>query len=165
MPAMTEVPARPVHLAFWWKPGCATNTRQIGMLAAAGCEVSVRDLLTEAWTAATLAPFMHGRPVADWFNPAAPAVKQGRIEPGALTDEQALAMLLAEPLLIRRPLLQAGAEYCCGFDAQWLAARGVVLGDGPLPQGCSHPASPPDSRKILAYDDPAAYCRPPSGPL
>ena len=27
------------HVTFWWKPGCATNTRQIRLLEAAGCTV------------------------------------------------------------------------------------------------------------------------------
>ncbi len=137
-------------VSFWWKPGCATNTRQIRLLEAAGCEVEVRDLLAEAWTPERLAGFLAGRPVARWFNPAAPAVKDGSVNPAAFSAESALARLVAEPLLIRRPLIELDGARTSGFDPAWLAARGVMLPDGPVPEGCSH------------GDAPAAYCPPPA---
>ena len=55
-------------------------------------------------------------PVAEWLNLAAPRVKSGEIVPDSLDVEQALAMLLAEPLLIRRPLIQVGDRREVGFD-------------------------------------------------
>jgi len=141
----TTVPVR-----FWWKPGCATNTRQIRLLQAAGCEVEVRDLLTEPWTPARLAGFLGRRPVAEWFNPAAPAVKSGAVVPSAFTPEAALERLAAEPLLIRRPLMEIGNARASGFDTAWLATQGVALAEGPAPEGCAH------------GDAPAAYCPPPA---
>lgn len=128
-------------VTFWGKPGCATNTRQIEALAAAGCTVTVCDLLTEAWTPAALTPFLAGRPVAQWFNPAAPAVKAGQVRPEDFDAGQALARLVAEPLLIRRPLLRLGGECRQGFDPQWLAGHGVRLPDAPVGEGCSHPGA------------------------
>jgi nitrogenase-associated protein len=137
-------------VSFWWKPGCATNTRQIRLLEAAGCEVAVRDLLTEGWTPDRLAGFLAGRPVSQWFNPAAPAVKDGSVNPSAFSAEGALARLVAEPILIRRPLIELDGARMSGFDPGWLHAHGIDLPAGPVPEGCSH------------GDAPAAYCPPPA---
>lgn len=140
-----------MQIRFWWKPGCATNTRQIRLLEQAGCEVTVLNLLTEPWTPSRLAAFLGRRPVAEWFNPAAPAVKSGAVVPGAFSPEAALERLVAEPLLIRRPLLEIGNARCSGFAPEWLAAQGVVLApEAPVPEGCSH------------GDAPAAFCPPPA---
>ncbi|MCK9258431.1 MAG: hypothetical protein RBT39_11170 [Azoarcus sp.] len=149
-------------VSLWWKPGCATNTRQIGLLREAGCEVVVHDLLTEAWTADALSAFFGARPVREWFNPAAPAVKAGTVVPTDFSAEAALARLVAEPLLIRRPLIEVNGERCCGFDAVWLVQRGIRLLDGTVPQGCSH-AHSGDVAECKPPRNPAAYCAPPSG--
>ncbi|MDR2688675.1 MAG: hypothetical protein LBB76_02820 [Azoarcus sp.] len=125
-------------LKFWWKPGCATNTRQIELLRAAGVAVEVRDLLTEAWSPARLEAFFVDRPVTEWFNPAAPAVKHGLVDPASFDAGTALERLVAEPLLIRRPLIEIGETRRSGFDKKWLAARGIDLPSGPLPEGCGH---------------------------
>lgn len=156
---------------FWWKPGCSTNTRQISLLRAAGCVVDVRDLLTEAWTAEWLASFFGGRPVAQWFNPAAPAVKSGAVDPATFTPASALECLIAEPLLIRRPLIEIDGQRCCGFDTGWLASHGLSLGDGAVLDGCSHhgsgqhhlPCPPPAEQGPKPYANPAAYVARPSG--
>ena len=153
-------------VTLWWKPGCATNTRQIALLEAAGCQVEVRDLLTEAWTSALLAEFLGARPVAEWFNPAAPAIKSGEVDPDTFSPDGALARLVADPILIRRPLLDVRGQRCSGFDTEWLGARGVVLPDGPVPQGCSHGEHHhhgDPQRESSRYANPAAYCAPPSG--
>lgn len=60
--------------------------------------------------------------MVEWFNRAAPAVKSGAVDPQQLSGEQALALLLAEPLLIRRPLIQLGAAHLVGFDPAALNA-------------------------------------------
>lgn len=109
-------------LIFYEKPGCGGNARQKRLLRAAGVELEVRDLLAEAWSAETLAPFLAGRPVVEWFNRAAPAVKSGAVDPQQLSAEQALALLLAQPLLIRRPLIQLGEAHLVGFDPAALNA-------------------------------------------
>ena len=88
-------------VVFYEKPGCATNARQKQMLADAGHQLEVRNLLTERWTAQSLLPFLAGQPVSLWFNRAAPRVKSGEVDPAACDAETALLMLLADPLLIR----------------------------------------------------------------
>lgn len=128
------------RVVFYEKPGCASNARQKRALQAAGCHVQAHDLLREPWTAARLRAFLAALPVAQWFNPAAPRVKSGEIDPAALAAEAALALLLAEPLLIRRPLIEVDGWRTAGYDAAVLERRlGIRLG-GDTPQGCSRKA-------------------------
>ncbi|MBT9612038.1 MAG: hypothetical protein IV108_02095, partial [Burkholderiales bacterium] len=93
-------------LIFYEKPGCANNARQKRILLDAGHEVVARDLLSEPWTAHRLLAFFDGLPVADWFNRAAPQVTSGEIDPVRIDADSALDMMLSNPLLIRRPLIE-----------------------------------------------------------
>jgi len=104
------------RIIFWEKPGCQGNSRQKEILLASGHEVEVRDLLTEPWSREKLALFFGNRPVAEWFNPAHPRVKSGEVVPAAFGRDEALALMVAEPLYIVRPLLQVGVERLAGFD-------------------------------------------------
>lgn len=94
------------RIVFWEKPGCGGNARQRALLEAAGHVLERRSLLAEAWSRESLLAFLGALPVAQWFNRAAPRVKSGDVVPEALEAEAALALLQAEPLLIRRPLMQ-----------------------------------------------------------
>ncbi|QJD29186.1 ArsC/Spx/MgsR family protein [Methylococcus geothermalis] len=102
---------------FYEKPGCANNARQKQMLREAGHELIVHDLLETPWRAEELRLFFEGRPVAEWFNRAAPRIKCGDIVPEHLDGEKALALMLDDHLLIRRPLMQVGERREVGFDA------------------------------------------------
>ena len=136
-------------LIFYEKPGCATNSRQKLLLTRAGVEFETRSLLAEKWTTDRLEPFFHGLPVVDWFNRSAPRVKNGQVRPERVSAAQALALMVAEPLLIRRPLLELDSWYGVGFDWENLAARLGVPAElqkkstretrGEL-EGCSHGA-------------------------
>ena len=97
-------------VTFFEKPGCQGNQRQKTLLAAAGHTVHARSLKTEVWTAEGLLAFLGRLPVPEWFNRSAPAIKLGHIDPDALDVRQALTLLLENPLLIRRPLMQVGEE-------------------------------------------------------
>lgn len=135
---------------FFEKPGCAGNARQKQLLAEAGHTVQARDLLSEPWTAASLRPFFGDRPVAEWFNRSAPAVKAGEVDPDALDEAAALALMLMTPLLIRRPLMQVGDRRDCGFEVErvdaWIGLA-PVDGSAGAPEGklegCVRPDMPP----------------------
>ncbi len=61
----------------------------------------------------------------------------------ALGADAALALMLAEPLLIRRPLIEAEGRRCAGFDKEPVLS---LLGQSEISeaaQGCSRPAGPP----------------------
>ena len=105
-------------VTFYEKPGCSNNTRQKKLLAAAGHQVVAKNLLTETWQSERLRAFFGALPVRDWFNYSAPAIKHGEIEPEKLAEQEALALMLENPLLIRRPLMQVGDNLMAGFDQQ-----------------------------------------------
>jgi nitrogenase-associated protein len=109
-------------ITFFEKPGCGNNTKQKALLAAAGHQVIARNLLTEPWTAERLLGFFGSRPVAEWFNRAAPRVKSGEITPEQFGADTALGLMLADPLLIRRPLLEADGRREAGFDQELIQA-------------------------------------------
>ena len=110
-------------LVFYEKPGCATNSRQKLLLTNAGVAFETRSLLAEKWTTDRLEPFFNGLPVDQWFNRSSPRVKNGEVRPERVSAAQALALMVADPLLIRRPLLEQGDWYNVGFDWEFLAAR------------------------------------------
>ncbi len=125
-------------VVFYEKPGCGGNARQKALLIASGHELDVRNLLTEPWTAATLRPFFGSKPLRDWFNSSSPRVKSGEIKFSALTGEAALALMIADPLLIRRPLMQVGERREAGFDqAEVDAWIGLRRTDRPVTEACS----------------------------
>jgi nitrogenase-associated protein len=135
---------------FWEKPGCGGNAKQKALLAASGHSVQARDLRAEPWTAESLRPFFGALPVAAWFNRNSPRVKSGAVRPEILDEAEALALMLAEPLLIRRPLMQVDERRACGFDpvlvAEWIGlaadlpvvdetCQRVSVGGCAVPQG------------------------------
>lgn len=114
---------------FYEKPGCVNNTRQKKLLAAAGHQVVARNLLTEVWQPEHLRSFFGELAVRDWFNYSAPAIKHGEIEPDKLTEQETLALMMENPLLIRRPLMQVGDTLMAGFDQQavdnWIGLKEI----------------------------------------
>ncbi|PPT11162.1 Nitrogenase-associated protein NifO [Geitlerinema sp. FC II] len=103
-------------IVFYEKPGCINNTKQKALLQAAGHTVNARNLLTEPWTKERLYRCLGDRPVVEWFNRTAPAIKSGQVQPERLDAETALALMLQDPLLIRRPIMQVGDRCEVGFD-------------------------------------------------
>ena len=106
---------------FWEKPGCIGNAQQKSVLRKQGYQLNVRDLLTTPWSAFELRPFFANKPVSEWFNQSAPDVKSGVITTDQLTEAEALGLMVENPLLICRPLLQMNELRQSGF------VDGVVL--------------------------------------
>lgn len=129
---------------FYEKPGCANNARQKLLLEKAGHRLEVRNLLEEPWTAAALRSYFGSRPVFEWFNKAAPRVKSGEVDPAALGAEDALALMLSDPILIRRPLIEAEGERVVGFDPgfidTWIGLNEAAPKDSDL-ETCRRPSS------------------------
>jgi nitrogenase-associated protein len=105
-------------IVFWEKPGCQGNAKQKDILRDSGHKLEVCDLLTEPWDASSLALFFGKRPVAEWFNPSHPRIKSGEVIPSAFGREEALMLMVAEPLFIVRLLTQLGEERLAGFDVE-----------------------------------------------
>ncbi len=102
-------------LVFYEKPGCVGNGLQKSLLSRQGVRYQVRDLLSHPWTADSLRAFFGHKPVAEWFNSSAPQVKSGEIPVQSLSEEEALTLMLREPILIRRPLMALGEIRQSGF--------------------------------------------------
>jgi nitrogenase-associated protein len=131
---------------FWEKPGCINNTRQKKLLREAGHTVIDKNLLTEPWQAETLRRFFGELPITAWFNPSAPVIKQGLVKPDIVDATQALSLMQADPLLIRRPLMQVGEQYVVGFDPvfvdSWLGLQAEDVKPADL-ETCPHTIKQP----------------------
>lgn len=103
-------------VVFYEKPFCAANAKQKQILRSSGCTLIERNLLEHGFDEESLRSFMGDKKVADWFNPAAPAIKNGEIMPETLDESSAMVLLMENPILIRRPLMIIGSEKLCGFD-------------------------------------------------
>lgn len=112
------------QVIFYEKPGCISNTRQKKILRNAGHNVIAIDLLKTEWDRKTLLDYFNALPVPLWFNQSSPRIKSGEIVPERLTQEQALQLILDDPILIRRPLLKVDKQFKVGFDFsevdQWI---------------------------------------------
>jgi nitrogenase-associated protein len=137
-------------VVFYEKPGCKNNSKQKVLLATAGHELETYDIRTHAWTPETLRLFFGNRPIADWFNKAAPSIKSGEVVPEKLDADTAINLMIQDPLLIRRPLIQVGERREVGFDidsiSAWIGLEPVDASQQAVSaelmrqdlQGCSH---------------------------
>ncbi|MCS3899587.1 arsenate reductase family protein [Bradyrhizobium japonicum] len=127
-------------IIFYQKPGCATNARQIQALKSAGHDVVVQDILKQPWHADELRSFFRNMPVGSWFNRAAPRVKSGEVNLDSIDAASALALMVSDPLLIRRPLIDLDGIRCAGLDREPALS---LLGHQTQEhlQGCLHQAT------------------------
>lgn len=127
---------------FYEKPGCLNNAKQKQLLVAAGHILVVYDLLQQPWAIKPnkLKAFFGELPVIEWFNYSAPAIKQGNIEPHKLDAQQAIQLMVQQPLLIRRPLIEVDGQLFAGFTSERMI---TLLNLGQLQDNverCSKPA-------------------------
>ena len=124
-------------VVFYEKPGCGNNTRQKQVLSQSGHDVVALDIRVQTWTPATLRPFFGDKPVAEWFNRAAPRVKSGAVVPEDMQADDALAAMCLDPLLIRRPLMDCDGRQMSGFNEAvvdaWIGLSGQAE---PIPETC-----------------------------
>jgi len=119
------------QVLFYEKPGCINNRKQKQLLQEAGHRLEVRNLLSEHWTPQRLRPFL-GADVAGWINNSHPDLKAGTLSLNLEDPTAVLAQLCADPLLIRRPLMQIGGHCLQGFDADVINR---LIGLSRLPEG------------------------------
>lgn len=103
-------------VVFYEKPYCAANAKQKEILRLSGCTLIERNLLEHGLERESLRSFFSGKKVSEWFNPAAPAIKNGLVRPETLSEAEAMELLMSDAILIRRPLMIIGREKLCGFD-------------------------------------------------
>lgn len=110
-------------LEFYEKPGCAGNERQKAKLTSLGCMLIVKNLLTTNWSKEELSGYFVGKLVRDWFNMSAPSIKDGLINIDALDEDEALELMIREPILIKRPLIKYGRVRISGFDPKEIQTK------------------------------------------
>ena len=141
-------------ILFYEKPGCINNTRQKVLLAAAGHTVQAKSLLTEQWTSDRLRTFFGGLPVAQWFNLSAPRIRDGELDYEDLTEGEALKLMLEDPLLIRRPLMEVDGKRRVGFDPdaveRWIGLKHAAAGQDLESCPRSHESEPCDVEEEAA---------------
>ena len=113
-------------ITFYEKPGCLNGEKQKAILNRVGHRLHCVNILKHAWTRAELEPFLASREPRKIMNYTAPANKNGEIDPETLSFEAAVALMVATPLLIRRPLIEVDGLLLQGFDHPRLRA---YLGD------------------------------------
>jgi nitrogenase-associated protein len=110
------------HIIFYEKPGCQNNRRQRELLELAGHTLEVINILTHTWTKDELGRFIGGKAASDCFNPAAPDIRDGRLDPSAYSLEEAIGLMIENPLLIKRPLMELELRFIQGFDPVLLSS-------------------------------------------
>lgn len=120
-------------VSLYGKVGCQGNLRQMEQLKAAGYAVQFIDLLNRELEASELAKFFEGRSLQDCVNRRAPQISSGEFAPETLSDDALMERMIAEPILIKRPLLFFRGEFACGFDHPLV---GRLLGAIPPDTGC-----------------------------
>jgi len=85
-------------------------------------ELDERDYAKNALTAAELRDLFAGRDPRDFLNPRSPAFKAMGLAGKTLSPENAIALMVKEPNLIKRPIVVAGKEMIAGFDRDRLRA-------------------------------------------
>lgn len=104
-----------MDMDFFEKPGCINGEKQKRILRAAGNTLNCIDILTFPWQKELLLPFVTGKVPTEMMNSTAPAIKRGEIDPASLNFEEALTMMVASPILIKRPLIRIGDLHIQGF--------------------------------------------------
>lgn len=109
-----------IDMIFYEKIGCAGNARQKQLLKSYGIEFEVKSLLDTSWNKEALEEFFIGLEKEEIVNPFAPKVKKGEIDLKVLSKSELIEIMIHEPILIKRPLIQVDDEKLCGFDVERL---------------------------------------------
>lgn len=105
---------------FYEKPDCINGEKQKAILHRAGHELHCVNILTHPWNEENLLPFVAGKTPVSMMNATAPALKTGLIDPSLLSSEEAMSLMIQDPILIKRPLINVDDLCIQGFDDQRL---------------------------------------------
>ena len=84
-----------------------------------------RDLFKQPLSADELRRLAGDRPIAEIFSWKSPTARQKGLQPGSLSDDDLIRLMVEEPRLIRRPIVQAGDRLIVGLDRGALAGLGT----------------------------------------
>ncbi len=106
------------NFTFYEKTGCSGNAKQKELLKNHNIYFSVKSLLDTPWTQQTLSEFFKVLEVIDIFNPFAPQIRDKEIDISKLSKDEAINLMIKNPILIKRPLLDINGVKICGFDIE-----------------------------------------------
>jgi len=84
-------------------------------------EVNERDFFKTPFTRAEIEALLQGQPVSIMFSFRSPAFKSLGLDREKLADDDLINLMLQEPRLIRRPIVQTGGKVYFGADSKMLA--------------------------------------------
>ena len=91
-------------------------------LSQAGIEFDERDFFAEPFTEDELRVVIGTRPVSDFFSWRSPSFRKMGLDRDSLSDDKLLELMVAEPRLIRRPLiLTSDGNLIVGSDKKAMA--------------------------------------------
>ena len=106
------------NFIFYEKTGCSGNAKQKELLKSHNISFSVKSLLDTSWSKETLSEFFKGLEIKDIFNPFAPQIRDKEIDISKLSKDEAINLMIKNPILIKRPLLDINGVKICGFDIE-----------------------------------------------
>ena len=106
------------NFTFYEKTGCGGNAKQKELLKSHNISFNVKSLLDTPWTVETLSEFFKGLETKDIFNPFAPQIRDKEIDISKLSFDEAINLMIQNPILIKRPLLDINGTKICGFDIE-----------------------------------------------
>ena len=86
-----------------------------------GIEIDERDFAKAPFTADELREIFRDRDPREFLNPRSPAYKAMGLAGKSLSPDDAIALMVKESNLLKRPLVIAGKEMIAGFDRDRLA--------------------------------------------
>ena len=105
-----------IPIIFYEKPGCVNNTKQKKRLVDFGFNVISTNLLKTSFSKEQLLNFFADKEIKDCINPNAPIVKNKELDVENSSADDLLALMISNPILIKRPLIAIGSNKFCGFD-------------------------------------------------
>lgn len=90
-------------------------------LSQKGVELDERDFFQDGFTEGELRALIGDRPVSTYFSYSSPSFRKMGLDRDQLSDNQLLKMMVEEPRLVRRPLIQAGDKLFVGTDKKAMA--------------------------------------------
>lgn len=103
------------EIVFYEKPGCINGEKQKVILRRAGHALRCINILTFPWRPDILMPFVSGKAPETMMNPSAPAIKKGELRAQALSFQEAVELMVGDPILIKRPLIEVDGMKIQGF--------------------------------------------------
>ena len=107
-------------MIFYEKPGCINGEKQKNILKEAGNQLTCKNILNQQWDRSRLMPFIKDKDPVKFMNSTAPAIKNGDITPEKIQFDEAVELMIQDPILIKRPLIIVEGNYIQGFDDEQL---------------------------------------------